>query len=589
MKININEKLYRIPIHWSWTTLGEISDVIGGGTPKTKERDNFDDGQIPWITPSDLSGYSEKHISHGQRNITEKGLVTSSAKMIPEGTVLFTSRAPIGYVAIAKNPVCTNQGFKSFMLHSDSILPDYVYWYLKGSKSLAESFASGTTFLELSGAKAKQIPIPIAPFYEQKRIVAEIEKQFSRLDEAVKNLNRVKANLKRYKAAILKAAVEGRLTEEWRKNHPDIESADKLLERILTERRKKWEEAELAKMKAKGKVPKDDKWKKRYKEAELSREEYTFQIPETWAWSNLGQVAWSVKDGPHYSPKYSKSGIPFISGGNIRPEGIDFSTAKYISKELHAELSERCKPELGDLLYTKGGTTGIAHINTETRDFNVWVHVAVLKLVDSVDPFYLQHVLNSPHCYRQSQTYTHGVGNQDLGLTRMIFITIPLPPLDEQKIIVRMIEEKSTIISEIEKQVDSTSKRADRLRQSILKKAFSGQLVPQNPKDEPASELLKRIKEEKERQAEEQTLKRKAKQTIRKKVMPKKKKEILPLPKVFDESKKMLTPEELFEKAGYSIETIDEFYEALKNEIDGTKKIEEVRPDNIQIFLRLAS
>lgn len=133
------------------------------------------------------------------------------------------------------------------------VLPDYVYWWLKGNKELTKSLASGTTFLELSGAKAKLIPIPIAPLDEQKRIVAEVEKQISRLDEAVASLKRAKEKLKRYKAAVLKAAVEGKLTEEWRKGHPNIEPASKLLERILTERRKKWEEVELTKM---GPLPK---------------------------------------------------------------------------------------------------------------------------------------------------------------------------------------------------------------------------------------------------------------------------------------------------------------------------------------------
>lgn len=148
--------------------------------------------------------------------------------------------------------------------------------------------------------------------------------------------------MKRYKAAVLKAAVEGKLTEEWRKQNPDVEPAPILLERILAERRTKWEKAEFAKMEAKGKVPKNDKWKKRYKEAEQPKQEDTYEVPETWEWTNLGQLTWSVKDGPHYSPKYSETGIPFISGGNIRPEGIDFSSTKYISPELHAELSERC-------------------------------------------------------------------------------------------------------------------------------------------------------------------------------------------------------------------------------------------------------
>ena len=137
-------------------------------------------------------------------------------------------------------------------------------------------------------------PIPVAPPDQQDRIVAEIEKQFSRLDEAVASLKRVKANLKRYKAAVLKAAVEGKLTEEWRKQNPDVEPASKLLERILAERRTKWEEAELAKMKAKGKEPKNDKWKEKYKVARFqsckARMEKTISAEGPGMLCSIGQV-----------------------------------------------------------------------------------------------------------------------------------------------------------------------------------------------------------------------------------------------------------------------------------------------------------
>ena len=184
-----------------WTTMGEIADVIGGGTPRTSDAQNFEGGDIPWITPADLSGYTQKFISSGNRHITRKGIGSSSARMLPAGAVLFTSRAPIGYVAIAKNPIATNQGFKSFVL-KEGVLPEYVYWWLKGSKQRAESLASGTTFLEISGANAKKLPIPMVSLARQHEIVAEIEKQFSRLDEAVANLQRVKANLKRYKDSV---------------------------------------------------------------------------------------------------------------------------------------------------------------------------------------------------------------------------------------------------------------------------------------------------------------------------------------------------------------------------------------------------
>ena len=111
------------------------------------------------------------------------------------------------------------------------------------------------------------------------------------------------------------------------------------------------------------------------------------ELPEGWCWANLGQLTWSVKDGPHYSPKYVSEGIPFITGGNVRPSGVDFVNAKRITPELYNELSKRCKPEKGDILYTKGGTTGIARVNTYDNEFTVWVHVAVLKLCGLLSPF----------------------------------------------------------------------------------------------------------------------------------------------------------------------------------------------------------
>lgn len=128
------------------------------------------------------------------------------------------------------------------------------------------------------------------------------------------------------------------------------------------------------------------------------------------------------------------------------------------------------------MLYTKGGTTGIARVNTYDQEFSVWVHVAVIKFVDSVLPEYFQHVLNSPLCYQQSQKYTHGVGNQDLGLTRMINIIFPICSIEEQKQIVANLESRLSVCDSIEQTVDAALQQAEAMRQSILKDAFEGKL-----------------------------------------------------------------------------------------------------------------
>lgn len=451
-----------LPPGWELKSIENISTVIMGQSPPSSTYNDARKG-LPFF-----QGKAE----FGALYPTPVKWCSSPNKVAQKDDVLMSVRAPVGPTNLAPSECCIGRGLAAIRPAED-IPSKYILYYLRSVESQIDALGTGTTFKAISGSTIRELPIPLAPQNERQRIVAEIEKQFSRLDEAVAGLKRVKANLKRYKAAVLKAAVEGKLTEEWRKAHPDVEPASELLKRILAERKNRWEAAELAKMMAKGKKPKDDKWKAKYVEAQSPKVEDTFELPNTWAWTNLGQLSWSVKDGPHYSPKYSEAGIPFISGGNIRPEGIDFSSAKYISTELHAELQERCKPEMGDLLYTKGGTTGIAHINTETREFSVWVHVAVLKLVDSITRVYLQHALNSQHCYKQSQRYTHGVGNQDLGLTRMIWITVPLPPFEEQNEIVREIEERMSIIGDVEDDVDINLQRAELMRQAILSKAFS--------------------------------------------------------------------------------------------------------------------
>ncbi|MDT8389176.1 MAG: restriction endonuclease subunit S [Lentisphaeria bacterium] len=493
-----------IPNGWQRCLIGEVADVIGGGTPKAGDPRNFappSEG-LAWLTPADLSGYEGKYISHGARDLSQTGYDSSAAKLMPEGTLLFSSRAPIGYVAVASNEICTNQGFKNFVF-PEAVDSSYAYYYLKSIRQLAESMGTGTTFREISGAKAKQIPFLLPPLAEQQEIARQLDDLLAQVETLKTRLDGIPAILKRFRQSTLAAAVSGKLTEEWRKENR-LEKQDKSL--ILESRRHKWEKDQLEKLMAAGKAPKNETWKKRYKVPPQIEEDDCFEIPKSWSWSNLGEVSWSVKDGPHFSPPYTESGIPFISGGNVRPEGIGFSDTKYISPELHAELSKRCRPNVGDILYTKGGTTGIAYFNTEPRDFNVWVHVAVLRLVDGVDGRFIQHALNSKHCYDLAQRYTHGVGNQDLGLTRMVKITIPLPPLNEQTEIVRRVEELFAFADQIEQRVRDAQTRVDKLTQSILAKAFRGDLTESwraaNPDlitgQNSAEALLTRIKEERE-------------------------------------------------------------------------------------------
>ena len=185
---------------WIECTLDKLGEIVGGATPSTKCEDYYG-GSIPWITPKDLSSFKGRYITSGERNITEKGLASCSAQMMPKDAVLFTSRAPIGYVAIASQSVCTNQGFKSIVVNEKAD-PLFVYYLLKYNKDAIEAMGSGTTFKEVSGKtmRAVKVRIPLDVSY-QNRIAAVLDS----LDTKIENNERINDNLHQQAATLFKA------------------------------------------------------------------------------------------------------------------------------------------------------------------------------------------------------------------------------------------------------------------------------------------------------------------------------------------------------------------------------------------------
>lgn len=187
-----------IPEGWDVFSIQQVSEVIGGGTPSTSEPDNFG-GDIPWITPRDLSNYTDRYISQGERNITAKGLNSSSAKKLPEGTVLLTTRAPVGYLAIAQNEVTTNQGFHS-MIPNEKTDTHFLYYLLKNNVQKLIDHASGSTFQELSGKTLKALTFAFPDGVQQKQI-AEI---LSSLDDKIELNRKTNANLEKLASSLFK-------------------------------------------------------------------------------------------------------------------------------------------------------------------------------------------------------------------------------------------------------------------------------------------------------------------------------------------------------------------------------------------------
>lgn len=186
-------------INWKTCTLDDLGTIVGGATPSTKKPENYEGGAIAWITPRDLSGFSGRFITRGERNITEQGLKSCSTQLLPAHTVLFSSRAPIGYVAIANQEVCTNQGFKSVIPNADT---DYMFLYylLKYNKNKIESLSSGTTFKEISGSTMRGVEVTVPKTVAEQKRIASI---LSVLDDRIEKNMKINDNLAPYFILIL--------------------------------------------------------------------------------------------------------------------------------------------------------------------------------------------------------------------------------------------------------------------------------------------------------------------------------------------------------------------------------------------------
>jgi len=342
--------------------------------------------------------------------------------------------------------------------------------------------------------------VPIAPLPEQRRIVDAIETQFTRLDAGVAGLKGIQAKLKRYRAAVLKAAVEGALTEVWRAQHPDVEPASALLDRIIHERRAAWEDAERAKYAKAGRTPPKG-WQDKYKEAAELDTTALPSLPVGWCWATVEQLAASepnaITDGPFGSnlktEHYTTVGPRVIRLQNIG-DGFFKDAFAFINEEQFIKLNKH-RVFAGDLVIAALGDNPPRSciIPTSVGPAIVKADCICFKPSPYVLNRFVNAALNSEPTRRQTASLLHGIGRPRLNLTEIKSIAVPLPPLQEQEQIVAEVERRLSVVAEVEAQVQAELTRAERLRQSILKQAFAGQLVPQDPDDEPASALLERI------------------------------------------------------------------------------------------------
>ena len=396
---------FTVPKKWKWMPLKNVGRIVGGGTPKTSVTEYWKDGTIVWFTPADLGKVTGVYASDSERKITELGLAKSSAVLMPPNSIIFSSRAPIGYIAVATKHCCTNQGCKSFVPDLKVIDSLWGYFAIRARTPDIIARASGTTFKEISGKEVGETLIPIPPLLEQQRIVKRlIEIQtlidsYGKEQEALEELEQKLPS--ELKASLLQEAIRGKLV-------PQLES-----EPVVRQL---------------GEVPKD----------------VPFAIPAKWKWVTLGTISKKIHYGYTASAKETGN-ARLLRISDIQNRVVNWSSVPFCSPS-DKEIS-KFKLNVGDIVIARtGGTIGKSYlISDEIEKTTVFASylIRVIPEVGYVDPAYLQAFLRSPCYWRQLVDGSRGTGQPNVNAQALSEIKVPLPSIQEQHRIVLKLKELS--------------------------------------------------------------------------------------------------------------------------------------------------
>jgi type I restriction enzyme S subunit len=471
------ESLSELPNGWAWTTLENCVDILDSQRVPVNAKER--EAKIAGKSSSELYPY---YGATGQVGWIDDYLFEEELLLLGEDGAPFLE--PMKEKAYVVNGKCWVNNHAHVLratreITSNSFLRHYLNLFdYRG-------FVTGTTRFKLNQSPMRRIPIPLAPLNEQRRIVSKVEELFSCLNAGVESLLKVKTLLKRYRQAVLKYAFEGKLTEEWRKTHKDqAEPAQKLLQHMKQEQKKN----------AKGK----------YKELPPIDTSSLPELPESWTWIRVADISETIQYGTSEKAGTDASGVPVLRMGNIKDGKILFDDLKYFPQDW-PQLKEFLLEE-GDVLFNRTnsaelvGKTAVYEKHHPKAVFASYL-IRIKTNKNTYNSSLLSHYINSLHGRRYIGTVvSQQVGQANVNGTKLSLMPVPLLPFEEQQEINREIERNLSIIDTTDKNADQTLNKSERMRQSILKMAFEGRLVPQDPADEPAEKLLERIKGNKIRQ-----------------------------------------------------------------------------------------
>lgn len=471
---------WELPAGWCWATLDQLGSWTGGGTPSKANASFWSNGTVPWVSPKDMK---TDIIGHTEDKITEDAVENSSTKYVPRASVLMVMRSGILRhsfpVAVTDRVVTLNQDLRA-LTPFDGIDPAFVSRYLKlaTKRVLEECSKDGTTVNSIEVSVLERLPVPLAPLPEQRRINKRIDGLFAEIAEGEAALEEARKGLETFRRALLKAAITGELTRDWRQTNKPSETGHDLLARIKTER-----EAKAPKVRS-----------KRAHTAEPLDTRDLPELPEGWAWARVAEVG-SVQLGRQRAPQHhnGKNMHRYLRVANVFEDRIDLTDVKEMNFT-PAEL-ETFELSRNDILLNEGQTPDLlgrpAMWRSDERGFCFQNTLLRFRAFQPMDPEFcllvFRHYLHAKRFKRESQITTN-IAHLSSG--RFSVIEFPVPPIEEQGEIVRLtleaLAEHSDTLAILETQVGD----ATRLRQAILKSAFEGSLAPHDPNDEPASALL---------------------------------------------------------------------------------------------------
>ncbi len=401
--------------------------------------------------------------------------------------------------------------FASYLIRiqpSTAVQPAYLSWFMQ-SPTYWEQITTVSKGTAQPGANASllgDLDIPLAPIGTQSRIVSKIESLTARSRRAKEALDAIPTLLEQFRQSVLAAAFRGDLTAEWRAKNPEVEPAEVLLKRIRIERRKRWEEAELAKMRAKGKAPGDDRWKAKYEEPEPIDTSELPELPDGWGWARAEEVCELITKGttPSADKLFPNSGdVPYIKVYNLTHRGhLDFSVdPTFISTETHHIELARSRVLPGDILMNIVGPPlgKISIVPPTYQEWNINQAIAVFRPISGLHrDFLCAYLLKKATIEALARQAKATAGQFNLTLEICRNTAVPLAPFYEQEQVARIVLNALKRIDQVHSVGSTFEAEIKRINRSILSKAFRGELVPQDPHDEPASVLLERFRAPKE-------------------------------------------------------------------------------------------